>query len=108
MKKKINLISGDKLKFDKSWRTRDEAHYTHSVKGIPLNQIQLAFKSHWEVFNDVIGELSSIKGSVLEVGCGRGSLSSYFSDAGWKCTLLDYSFSVLNTANVIFKKNFAL
>ena len=42
---------------------------------------------------------------VLEVGCGRGSLSCYFSDAGYDCTLLDSSKTVLEVAKNIFKKN---
>jgi ubiquinone/menaquinone biosynthesis C-methylase UbiE len=96
-------ISGDTDNFDQSWRTRSEATYGHWTAGRPANQIQLAFRSHWEVFSELIGDLAMRKGDVLEVGCGRGSLSSYFSDAGWNCTLLDYSPSVLETA----KGNFA-
>jgi SAM-dependent methyltransferase len=42
---------------------------------------------------------------VLEVGCGRGSLSSYFSEAGYNCTLLDLSPDVIEIAKEIFSKN---
>lgn len=42
---------------------------------------------------------------VLEVGCGRGSLSCYFSDADYDCTLLDISESVINIAQEIFRAN---
>jgi ubiquinone/menaquinone biosynthesis C-methylase UbiE len=94
--------SGDSGNFDLSWRTRKEALYTHWTRGRPANQIQLAFRSHWQVFQALIGDLAVRKGDVLEVGCGRGSLSSYFADAGWKCTLLDYSPAVLETAAKIF------
>jgi len=98
-------IAGDKESFDQNWRTRSEAQYNHWTKGLPNNQIQLAFRSHWEVFQELIGEKATTLGSVLEVGCGRGSLSSYFADDGWDCTLLDYSSSVLDTAERIFRNN---
>ena len=41
----------------------------------------------------------------LEVGSGRGSISSYFADNGFNCTLLDTSESVLKTAKEIFERN---
>lgn len=97
--------SGDIENFDKSWRTRKEALYNHWTAGRPKNQIQLAFRSHWEVFRELIGPLASTKGKVLEVGCGRGSLSSYFAQDGWDCTLLDYSPAVLETAKLVFSRN---
>jgi ubiquinone/menaquinone biosynthesis C-methylase UbiE len=96
--------SGDSKSFDRSWRTREEALYNHWTEGRPSNQIQLAFRSHWQVFQELIGDLATRKGNVLEVGCGRGSLSSYFSAAGWDCTLLDYSPAVLQTAQEIFSQ----
>jgi len=98
-------ISGDTGNFDKSWRTRKEALYNHWTAGQPANQIQLAFRSHWEVFQELMGPLATTKGRVLEVGCGRGSLSSYFAHNGWDCTLLDFSPSVLDTAQAVFKRN---
>lgn len=101
----VKPISGDTGNFDKSWRTRKEAQYNHWTAGQPSNQIQLAFRSHWEVFSELIGPLAQTKGRVLEVGCGRGSLSSYFAQNGWDCTLLDYSPSVLETAQSIFETN---
>lgn len=97
--------SGDPENFDRSWRTRKEAQYNHWTAGQPANQIQLAFRSHWEVFEELLGPMASTKGKVLEVGCGRGSLSSYFADNGWDCTLLDYSPSVLETAKTVFARN---
>lgn len=97
--------SGDTANFDQSWRTRKEALYNHWTAGRPANQIQLAFRSHWEVFSELLGPLAVSKGKVVEVGCGRGSLSSYFADNGWDCTLLDYSPSVLETAQKIFANN---
>jgi len=96
---------GSKEEFDKNWKERKEANYNHWVKGSPKNQIQLAFRSHWEVFQEIMGPAAERKGKSLEVGCGRGSLSSYFADSGWDTTLLDYSEAVLNTAEKVFKTN---
>ena len=48
---------------------------------------------------------TDLRGKALEVGCGRGSLSSYFAEKGWDCTLLDSSRSVLETARNIFSVN---
>jgi ubiquinone/menaquinone biosynthesis C-methylase UbiE len=98
-------IAGSTDEFDRNWRQREEAAYNHWTRGRPRNQVQLAFRSHWQVFNELMGPLSQTKGRSLEVGCGRGSLSSYFADAGWEATLLDYSGSVLETAKAVFARN---
>lgn len=96
---------GSKDEFDRNWRQRSEAVYNHWTRGRPKNQVQLAFRSHWEVFHDLIGPLAEKRGKALEVGCGRGSLSSYFADDGWDVTLLDYSSAVLETARRAFEIN---
>ena len=73
--------AGDVLRFDQNWRTTQEAHYLHWTRSEPENQIQLAFRKHWLTFQELMGP--NFKGRrVLEVGCGRGSLSAYFADAG--------------------------
>ena len=95
--------SGSVEEFKASWRHRPEATYNHWTKGPVRNQIQLAFRSHWEVFSDLIGNRAP--GRVLEVGCGRGSLSSYFADNGWDVTLLDTSPEVIEIAGSIFANN---
>lgn len=100
-----NKKSGSVKEFDINWREREETYYNHWTKGEPINQIQLAFRMHWEVFNEIMGAASRKKGKSLEVGCGRGSLSSYFADNGWDATLFDSSPQVLNAAEQIFKKN---
>ncbi len=100
-----NKITGSTEPFDQNWRNRDEAVYNHWTRDDPANQVQLAFRSHWEVFQELIGEMDKSKTSILEVGCGRGSLSSYFADAGWECTLLDYSNAVLKSACKVFNQN---
>lgn len=107
MAKKIkNKISGDKESFIKSWQTRKERSYNHWTRKEPKNQIQLAFRNHWEVFQGLIGGKLFNKGKrCLEVGCGRGTISAYFSDAGYDCTLLDISTEVIEVAREIFRKN---
>ncbi len=100
------MKKGDIKSFDKNWKIRKEAFYTHWTKGEPQNQIQLAFKNHWTLFNELMKNPLFNKGKrVLEVGCGRGSLSCYFSDAGFDCKLLDSSEKAINIAEQIFKTN---
>jgi ubiquinone/menaquinone biosynthesis C-methylase UbiE len=94
--------TGDVAAFDRSWKQRQETHYTHWTRGEPRNQIQLAFRQHWTLFQELMGP--KFKGRrCLEVGCGRGSISAYFSDAGFDCTLLDLSSAVIETAKSIFE-----
>jgi SAM-dependent methyltransferase len=94
--------SGDVAAFDRSWKQRQETHYTHWTRGEPQNQIQLAFRQHWTLFQELMGP--DFRGRrCLEVGCGRGSISAYFADAGFDCTLLDLSPAVIETARKIFE-----
>lgn len=89
--------------FDTNWKQRKEAVYSHWVKGTPQNQVQLAFRMHWLLFQELMGGQDYAQ--CLEVGCGRGSISSYFADNGFDCTLLDSSKSVLDTAQGISSEN---
>ena len=98
-------ISGSTDDFDRNWRLRQETAYNHWTAGKPDNQVQLAFHSHWEVFRELIGPLAMRRGQAIEVGCGRGSLSSYFAADGWDVTLLDYSQAVIETAKQVFATN---
>jgi ubiquinone/menaquinone biosynthesis C-methylase UbiE len=92
---------GDASSFDKNWRLTEEAYYLHWTRTAPSNQIQLAFYQHWLTFKEIMGD--DFKGrKVLEVGCGRGSLSAYFSDSGWDCTLLDISPTAIELARKAF------
>ena len=102
-----NNILGDSVAFDANWKSRSESNYTHWIRGEAENQVQLAFKNHWTLFKSLMSKESGYKGGkkVLEIGCGRGSLSCYFSDDGYNCTLVDLSASVLEIAQSIFKKN---
>lgn len=98
---------GDSASFDKNWKNREESLYTHWTRGKVANQIQLAFRNHWTLFSELMGKEKSFNGGkrALEIGCGRGSLSCYFSDAGFDCTLVDLSTNVLDVAQSIFEKN---
>lgn len=100
----MTKYKGDGASFDENWRATEEAHYLHWTRDLPSNQIQLAFRQHWITFQELMG--SDFKGRrVLEVGCGRGSLSAYFSDAGWDCTLLDLSPAAIELARNAFMAN---
>tara|TARA_Y100000389_G_scaffold171954_1_gene179974 strand:- start:2179 stop:3033 length:855 start_codon:yes stop_codon:yes gene_type:complete len=103
----IDKKKGDVKAFDLNWKKRKETLYTHWVKGEVQNQIQLAFRNHWLLFSEIISKTNSFNNGkrVLEIGCGRGSLSCYFSDAGYDCTLVDLSKKILSVAKKIFKKN---
>jgi SAM-dependent methyltransferase len=41
----------------------------------------------------------------MELGCGRGSISAYFADSGFECTLLDISPTVVETAQRVFARH---
>ena len=99
-------MTGDGTSFDQNWQTRQESLYTHWTRQEPGNQIQLAFRNHWEVFQQLLtSPLFNGGRRCLEVGCGRGSLSAYFSDAGYATTLLDLSPAVIEIARNIFAAN---
>ncbi len=89
--------------FARSWETREESHYNHWTRGVPRNQIQLAFRRHWLTISRYLPDLSGQE--VLEVGCGRGTISSYFADAGYRTTLLDSSPAVLAIARKVYRTN---
>ncbi len=94
---------GDPDAFDENWKSREETYYNHFTEGEPKNQIQLAFQSHFEVFNEILSKYPTIGKSFLETGCGRGTLSNYFAKNHWDVTLLDYNDSVLKVAKKIFR-----
>ena len=102
-----NQKTGDSKSFDTNWKSRAESLYTHWTRGVIENQIQLAFRNHWTLFNELMDAERNYNGGkrALEIGCGRGSLSCYFSDAGFDCNLIDLSENVLDIAQSIFEKN---
>lgn len=87
--------------FHENWVARSETLFNHWTPGSPVNQIQLAFRMHWELFREILGETPP--GKCLEIGCGRGTISSYFAAAGWGCTLLDYSAKAVAVAKDVFR-----
>src|SRR5256885_1936329 len=88
--------------FNDVWRARPaEVDYIHWTRGEPCNQIQLAFRCHWLLFQELMGP--GFQGRrMLELGCGRGSISAYFADAGFDCTLMDISPSAIEAARRVF------
>lgn len=103
---KQKKFTGDEKSFKKSWKKGEERFYNHWTKGEPQNQVQLAFRNHWEVFRILMKDKLFNKGKrCLEVGCGRGSVSAYFSENGFDCTLLDISPDVIEVAKKIFQDN---
>ena len=97
----MRKIQGDAEAFDSNWRNRAETGYLHWTRAEPANQIQLAFRRHWITFQDLINGRVGKRRS-LEVGCGRGSMSAYFADDGWDCTLLDLSVTAIERAKRAF------
>jgi SAM-dependent methyltransferase len=95
---------GDGESFDRNWVETQEAHYLHWTREKPANQIQLAFRQHWLTFQELL-PTDLLGRRVLEVGCGRGSLSAYFADAGWDCTLLDISEAAIDLARGAFARH---
>lgn len=99
----MSTKGGSIAEFDKNWRIRPETVRNFWRRGAPQNQIELAFRCHWDFINEVVGLPK--KGKVLDVGAGRGSMSSFFVEAGYEVTLLDSSEKVLNAAKKIFEEN---
>ena len=103
----MDYDKGSVKEFDQNWLKRKETAYSHWTRGKPENQIQLAFRNHWITFNELLdGKVGDKK--CLEIGCGRGSLSAYFADDGWDCTLLDISSTVIDQAKAAFESALSL
>ena len=99
-------MTGSNEQFEKNWQSREEAFYTHWTKHEPTTQIELAFRNHWTLFNMFMSHDNHSGGKrVLEVGAGRGSLSCYFSEAGYDVTVLDLSPDIIEIAKKIFSRN---
>lgn len=100
--------AGSRDEFHRSWLNRPERSYLHWTRAHPTNQIQLAFRQNWLLFRKIIAPVlpsTDRSAKALEVGSGRGSMSMYFADAGFDCTLLDTSTQALITAKELFSKN---
>lgn len=96
---KKDITHGSGSSFDSNWKNRKETLYNYWASGNPKNQIQLAFRNHWLLFRDML----PVDGNkyCLEIGCGRGSMSSYFANAGYQITLVDISKKAIETARGI-------
>ncbi|MBF0522482.1 MAG: class I SAM-dependent methyltransferase [Candidatus Omnitrophica bacterium] len=90
-------------RFAANWKKRETKKTNWFCKGRPQNQIELAFQQHFSFLKEVVKIPS--KGHCLEVGAGRGSLSSFFAQSGYSVTLVDIVPEVLKDAEEIFKKN---
>ena len=90
--------------FDSNWADRKETKYFHFNKNNPETQIQLAFSENFKLFNEILDK-PDFTGRVLEVGCGRGSVSAYYANNGWDCTLLDLSKEAIDRAKEAFNAN---
>lgn len=98
--------TGSISEFDTDWKQfAKENAQNYFSKGKLTKQIQLSFKSQWEIYESLIKKYGIINGRSLEPGSGRGSISLYFANAGYKATLLDTSQDALNIAKEIFSAN---
>jgi len=97
---------GSKTAFDRSWQARPESTYTHFTRSEPQNQVQLAFRENWLNFGRLLrmfwGERDWRGLKALEAGAGRGTMSLYFADAGFDCTMVDTSETALDICKRIF------
>lgn len=91
--------------FSDSWKQHasGESRYLHWTREEPANQVQLAFRSHWLLFQELLEKHPTRGKKCIELGAGRGTMSMYFADAGWDCTLLDTSDDVLGIAKEAFE-----
>lgn len=96
------MINGDINNFRENWTLPEKDHF-HFCDDLPKSQTQLAFQQHWSLFSKLIGNNVGSKRS-LEVGCGRGSLSAFFSQNGWDTTLLDSDQNIIKIAEENFKR----
>lgn len=95
--------NGDAANFENNWIKRQEKLSNWFCKGKAENQIQFAFQQHWSFIKTVINIPKN--GKCLEVGCGRGSISSFFAEDGYYVSLLDISESIISDAKKIFNVN---
>lgn len=96
---------GSVREFDENWRNSKESNFEYWTKKKPANQTQYSFRNLWSLFHQII-KLNKITGKdVIEIGSGRGTMSSYFADNGYYAHLLDSSKKAIDISKKIFKKN---
>ena len=94
---------GSTKSFDQNWIKRKETNNVYWTFSKPKNQMQLAFSEHFKLFKEIIKTKNKIK--TLEIGCGRGSLSAFFSNEGNECHLIDLSEKIIEKAKFLFESN---
>lgn len=96
---------GSVKEFDYNWKISKDSNAEYWTKSNPINQTQYSFRKLWLLFNDIIKK-NKIKGKdVIEIGAGRGTMSSYFAEADYNTYLLDSSKKAVDISKKIFKKN---
>jgi ubiquinone/menaquinone biosynthesis C-methylase UbiE len=92
--------------FNRNWQMRPESTYTHFTRCEPQNQIQLAFRQNWLNFARLMRQAWGDRDwrglRSLEVGAGRGTMSLYFAEAGFDCTMVDTSEAIIEVGQRIF------
>ncbi|MFB3883643.1 MAG: class I SAM-dependent methyltransferase [Thermodesulfobacteriota bacterium] len=101
----VEKVNVNNQTFNSSWRNRKESYHNYWTNRRPKNQVQLAYRNHWKVLLKLLGSFIEDKDRIVEVGCGRGTISSYFAAYGCRVTLLDYSLPVLRIARGIYREN---
>ena len=98
-------FKGSIKEFDDNWKNSDEAKIEYWTRNKPTNQTQFSFRNLWILFREIINSNKISGKDVIEIGSGRGTMSSYFSDYGYNSHLLDSSKKAIDISKHIFKKN---
>lgn len=94
--------SGLKEEFADKWHRLDPCERKFYIRGVPATQKQWIFRQYWEF---IARRLPTRPDGLLclEVGAGRGTMSLYLTEAGYRCILLDTSPEALEMARRNFE-----
>ena len=53
-----DMKNGEVISFEGNWKKRDESYYVHWTRSEPANQIQLAFRNHWNLLCELMEDAS--------------------------------------------------
>lgn len=85
------------ISFNTRW-AQDKREVTLFTTKEPETQRQFFYREYWHVIEDIVKNLPK-SARILEIGCGRGTLSQYLRHAGYEnVTLLDESDEALALA----------
>ena len=101
----MTKYKGSVKEFDENWKKSSESSFEYWTRKEPINQTQYSFKNLWSLFKEIIRINQIVGKEVIEIGSGRGTMSSYFADNGYKVHLLDSSKKAIEISKKIFKKN---